>query len=136
VEQSDKLQLTIMCSREFRTKNSEYFWTKLVKAVKLNSEPGFQSGPGDSADADSMAPCLLVPVRPGRLCRRRLDGTLSVSYYIQSPLGEGLRKVFSCSENAGSEHRRQMDTEIRDTDDPMILDPTYHYHLVPCDIKR
>jgi len=26
----------------------------------MNPEPGFQSGPGDSAEADSMAPCLLV----------------------------------------------------------------------------
>ena len=25
-----------------------------------NPEPGFQSGPGDSVDADKMAPCLLV----------------------------------------------------------------------------
>ena len=26
----------------------------------MNPDPGFQSGPGDSAEADSMAPCLLV----------------------------------------------------------------------------
>ena len=30
-------------------------------------------------------------LRPGGLYKRRLDGTLSVSYQIQSPLGGGLR---------------------------------------------
>ena len=33
-----------------------------------------------------------LPVRPGGLCRRRLDDTLSVSYQIQSPLGGGSEK--------------------------------------------
>ena len=28
--------------------------------IKRNPEPGFQSGPGDSANADLMAPFLLV----------------------------------------------------------------------------
>jgi len=26
----------------------------------MNPEPGFQSGPGDSVDADKISPCLLV----------------------------------------------------------------------------
>ena len=39
-------------------------------------------------------PRTSLPVRPGGLCRRRLDGTLSVSYYIQSPLGGGLRNTY------------------------------------------
>jgi len=32
-----------------------------------------------------------LPVRPGGLCRRRLDGILPASYETQSPLGGGLR---------------------------------------------
>ena len=32
------------------------------------------------------------PVRPGELCRRRLDGTLPVSYYIHPPSG-GAQKI-------------------------------------------
>jgi len=34
----------------------------------------------------------VLPVRPGGLCRRRLDGILSASDQIQSPLEGGLRK--------------------------------------------
>ena len=30
------------------------------KKAHINPEPGFQSGPGGSIDADKMAPCLLV----------------------------------------------------------------------------
>ena len=33
---------------------------KIAYESYMNPEPGSQSGPGDSVDADSKAPCLLV----------------------------------------------------------------------------
>jgi len=38
------------------TQSFQYPWC----LREMNPEPGFQPGPGDSVDADSMAPCLLV----------------------------------------------------------------------------
>jgi len=48
----------------------------------MNPEPGFQSVPGDSLEAVKKLhePRARLPLRPGGLCKRRLDGTLSVSY--------------------------------------------------------
>jgi len=32
----------------------------IILLKTMNPEPGFQSGPGDSVDADKMASCLIV----------------------------------------------------------------------------
>ena len=54
----------------------------------MNPEPGFQPGPGDSVDADKMAPCLLVtkssPPRWGGLRKKR--GTFPPSPQRESRL--------------------------------------------------
>ena len=69
------------------------------KKAHINPEPGFQSGPGGSIDADKMAPCLLVTKpspslgRSSEKKKKGLQGVCSVSeraqYWCTLPSSSG-----------------------------------------------
>jgi len=83
--------LAISCLRIILTARTARWWLGDFVDTKMTSSQRLRRR--RDRLRKSYEPRARLSVRPGGLCRRRLDGTLLVSNQIQSPLGGGLREM-------------------------------------------